>query len=575
MSPRGPPAMPLPCFPNVGAGHLAVQNGYMGMPQSFNQIAPLPLHGQSCNAPQSMNPFLLNAGLQNLKQNMNLQHGQFCPHNMPLQPNAQFCHTMSHSLNPVTGLPNGQFCAQNVIQNSTNAALQCSKHQVIPNNAAPFNIHLSAQGLVACPNQIPHVLGSQNPISTVPPQLGSGSNMTPNNVHLSNEAKQFNDQGSVQMHLSQKNMQSHGFQQSQGNNVVNGRNGMSNFNQGSPRSKNFKGYGKGNNMRFQKSHLHHMANAKEKFRPAFEKRGKEDQNNGAEKSGLANLSKKVMGECQRSLPVKYSEEEIRQWRETRKKNFPSKTNTEKKLAERNENQEVIDQDAKMRRQQLKEILAKQAELGVEVAELPASYLSELENQISKREVERRPWNKQNKFQNKYNKRNNRHGKENRWAKKQRSGGGESSPASISNKRKPSLLQKLLINDVKRDKSRLLQVFRFMLSNSFFKDWPKKPLEFPLIIVKDEGIEDGFVKENCPLHKGDAMLSGVDNIVVEKIRHQNYNHSAIDENKDGDDNDNDNDDYGKGEDKTSEYIGENGIIREKIEKSEGEEGEIID
>lgn len=130
-------------------------------------------------------------------------------------------------------------------------------------------------------------------------------------------------------------------------------------------------------------------------------------------------------------------------------------------------------------QRLKEILNKQAELGVEVAEIPGCYISDPKKQG------------RNKFEKRG--RNDKRGRNNnktdrRFNKKQRHEASSSStaPPEIPKKKPPTLLQKLLSSDMKRDKSHLLQAFRFMVMNSFFGDSSVAdgPLKFPIVVVKD-------------------------------------------------------------------------------------------
>lgn len=142
-------------------------------------------------------------------------------------------------------------------------------------------------------------------------------------------------------------------------------------------------------------------------------------------------------------------------------------------------------------------MAKQAELGFEVAEVPEHYLSDSDKPVQGRKEEGRSSAKNDKFQNRHDKRG-RHGRRDRFGKKQGLENKENSnaPNPVS-KKKPTLLQKLLSTDIKRDRSQLLQVFRFMVINSFFKDWPGKPLEFPEVIVKEDGLE-GENNENSTM-----------------------------------------------------------------------------
>ncbi|WMV11698.1 hypothetical protein MTR67_005083 [Solanum verrucosum] len=157
-------------------------------------------------------------------------------------------------------------------------------------------------------------------------------------------------------------------------------------------------------------------------------------------------------------------------------------------------------------QQLKEILAKQAELGFEVAEIPSSYLSDTEKQVDGME-QKRPLSRKERFQKRFNKKE-KFNRNDRFSKKRRFGNSDSSntcdqkgfPAGkqdvnresvtqvTKSARESTLLQKLLSSDIRRDKRRLLQVFRFMTMNSFFKDQPGKPLRFPRVLLKETGKE---------------------------------------------------------------------------------------
>nr|XP_009788230.1 PREDICTED: uncharacterized protein LOC104236072 isoform X2 [Nicotiana sylvestris] len=234
---------------------------------------------------------------------------------------------------------------------------------------------------------------------------------------------------------------------------------------------------------------------KGKFSPHSKSLEKGHHRKGEKKSFLANSVKPEM-EKKRSLLVTYSAQEIRRWREERRKNYPSKSNLEKKPTEKRAETDDSSSAAKLRRQQLKEILAKQAELGCEVAEIPSSYLSDSEKQGDGRE-QKRPLSRKERFQKKFNKRE-RFNRNDRFSKKRRFGNSDSSITRDQNAstagqvtetaREPTLLQKLLSSDIRRDKRHLLQVFRFMTMNSFFKDWPEKPLRFPQVILKETGQE---------------------------------------------------------------------------------------
>ncbi|KAF3682864.1 putative protein-like isoform X2 [Capsicum annuum] len=226
----------------------------------------------------------------------------------------------------------------------------------------------------------------------------------------------------------------------------------------------------------------------------------------AEKKNILTNSVKPEMEKKRSLLVTYSAQEIRQWREARRKNYPSKANIEKQRTGKMVESEDSSCAAKLRRRQLKEVLAKQAELGVEVAEIPSSYLSDTDKQVDLRD-QRRPLSRKERFQKRFNK-IDKFNRNDRFSKKRRFGNSNSSntrdqkgfPAGKVNvnresatkaaqiARKPTLLQKLLSSDIRRDKRRLLQVLRFMTMNSFFKNQPDKPLRFPQVLLKETGKE---------------------------------------------------------------------------------------
>lgn len=210
-------------------------------------------------------------------------------------------------------------------------------------------------------------------------------------------------------------------------------------------------------------------------------------------------------------------------------------------------------------QQLKEILAKQAELGVEVAEVPSHYLLDSEKPPG-REENNRQLPKKGRFQNKFNKRGRRN-RGDRLAKKQRLEEKDSSNVLSLNKRMPTLLQKLLSADIGRDKRRLLQVFRFMVMNSFFKDWPNKPLKFPLVMVNESWCEDDAIEEKSSAVDKDAEDDGSES-------------EDSDDNEDEDDNNVDVKIDVQGE-KVSCFVRREGSIGVGIEIPEEEEGEIID
>ncbi|KAK1374154.1 NUFIP1 domain-containing protein [Heracleum sosnowskyi] len=314
--------------------------------------------------------------------------------------------------------------------------------------------------------------------------------------------------GSVQSQQTQ-NFQPQGFNNQQGNpNNDSLNNNMANTGRNS-QSRNFERHPRQDRSQgFAKSQNHHMQNGKGKFKNPNGRGSKGYQNESSRKFGLPDPSDGTQVEKKKFPPPNYTEQEIHQWREARKRHYPSESNIEKKSKKKMAESELADTEAKLRRQQLKEVLVKQAELGCEVAEIPAHYLSDSEKQVHGAEQNHPAFNKRGRSRNRSNKRG-RH-ENDRFGKKQRPSNKD--PANMNDqsaskqmqrtrnndtitvqKREPTLLQKLLSADIRRDRSRLLQVFRFMVMNSFFKDQPEKPLMFPTVIVKETG-EDGPMEQ---------------------------------------------------------------------------------
>ncbi|CAL1386865.1 unnamed protein product [Linum trigynum] len=280
-----------------------------------------------------------------------------------------------------------------------------------------------------------------------------------------------------------------------------------------------------------------------------------------------------VGTKKRTLVVNYPEHEVKQWCELRKKNYPTKSNIDKKQALKLANSEAIEKEATLRREQLKEVLAKQAELGVEVAEVPSHYLSDSNKQATGQGDGR--WEKKKgRFQNKHDKRRerrNKRGQKNGNHATTSTHDDHSSPSGVpaANKKQPTLLEKLLSRDIKKDNQRLLQAFRFMAMNSFFKDSPGKPLSFPEVAVQEDDIGTTVVvEENAACDGKSEEVSderGVESLTVEINAGQDHGH----------------DHYNGKQEQQLEMKPTTGLTRERrnlaveIVKTEGEEGEIID
>ncbi|XP_010536302.1 PREDICTED: putative uncharacterized protein DDB_G0274405 [Tarenaya hassleriana] len=267
-----------------------------------------------------------------------------------------------------------------------------------------------------------------------------------------------------------------------------------------PENSKFRGHGQGS----QRSHFDQADNVKRKFGFYKDHKGKGQYNKMVSRPNGPDPTNSVK-ENKSSIALVYTDKEIRQWREERRKNYPTKVNVEKKLKKISSDCNV-DEEAKTRSQQLKEILAKQAELGVEVAEVPSYYFSNTSEEVSKDKVDNGQFvrsqqvhnrhDRKGRFQSRNGKR--RHGENDKFSKKPRFQDRNSAKESFVNTRKPTLLEKLLSADVRRDKHRLLQVFRFMVMNEFFKELPEQPLKLPLVLVEDHTGRDssGLCKDTA-------------------------------------------------------------------------------
>uniref|UniRef100_A0A5B7AD80 FMR1-interacting protein 1 conserved domain-containing protein n=1 Tax=Davidia involucrata TaxID=16924 RepID=A0A5B7AD80_DAVIN len=507
---------PSPCFMNA-PNHLPLQNG---VPLLGVMSHPGQCHGVFSH--QNLNP-ISTFPVQSMNgMNPSQPSGQLFAHNSTNLP---------QYFNQNAGLPNGQFCLQNPMQN-LNQFVQMH----LPNYAQGVPC-----GLPPYPNQIPQVMGLQNPNIFANPQFGliqpngamqpgnqyqhkfvsstTDANALKKTPHSITQQLQGNSSsplafGSVQPQQTKNNFLPPVFIKSQGNPGKDSGNNNLKTNWRNSQNRNFTRNPKrdASHRGFPNSQFHHMQNAKGKFGFHHEHGGKGYNNDGARKSGVGKSSNQTRVEQRRPLCLNYTAQEIQQWREERRKNYPSKANMEKKLTE----SEVTDRDAKLRRQQLQEILAKQAELGCEVAEIPSYYLSDSEKLVNRREGNKREFTKKERFHDKFNKRGrfhqndrfskkqrladhdscNVHDQNDQFSKKQRSADNDSSTRPTLCKREPTLFQKLLSADIRREKSHLLQVFRFIVMNSFFKDWSKNPLRFASVKlkVKETGCDDEVVEE---------------------------------------------------------------------------------
>jgi hypothetical protein len=170
-------------------------------------------------------------------------------------------------------------------------------------------------------------------------------------------------------------------------------------------------------------------------------------------------------------------------------------------------------DAALNVQELKEILAKQQELGFELPELPPGYLSETENRGDERKSKWKTQHRDSRFGNRNSNSNTKRPKFERgdsqsqrpkvWNNTHRGDG------VVPKSRESTLLQKLLSSDIRRDRHRLLHTFKFMAMNNFFKEWPDKPLEFPSVKVNHVEISNDATADGLDEMQNAEMIEDGD------------------------------------------------------------------
>ncbi|KAL5707766.1 hypothetical protein ACHQM5_018628 [Ranunculus cassubicifolius] len=486
-----------PHFANATSNQqVPMQNMQMGFPQPqfFPQNTMPQCHGHHHSNPQNLimpqpNPqFFMN----NRPQITNMPFGQFNLQNLP-----------PHQ-NQINGFPHGQFPQQHL------GFPQVNQFNIPPFMPHPFGcVNQGAQNVGFQMNPQSGIMNPQGQNMFVPSTMGQNALQVSSMNGQNTQGNSLNG-GHTQFPQIQNGMQSGVVGQLQGNNAKDNGSNIPNTNQTNP---NPQGNDSTRNPRFQKPGNHPMTNTKGNFR-SFKGKGPNDK--GPRNPLLAKCTKQetsIESPSPRTIPLNYSEDEIQKWRAERRKNHPSRPNSEKTQSE------IIANDAQKRRQELKQILAKQAELGVEVAEIPKDYL--LDDQSEQKEAS----NGNGKSKKRGGRRQKHDRSKNRFNKKQKTANNNDSsypkPQMIS-KKKPSLLEKLLSGDIKRDKSHLLQAFRFMVLNNFFGEYPKKPLEFPLVKVKDMNAPppQGEGNGDVSTIKKTEMVDDDENgeVVCEEVKH---------------------------------------------------------
>ncbi|KAL9422516.1 hypothetical protein AB3S75_034732 [Citrus x aurantiifolia] len=557
-------------------------NAFANQTQSNSSTSTLPQMAFRPNMLQNSVPMQPQTGIMNPQVPFPLSNSNM-PATAPLMNQNNFMNASNPLLIAQSnhlGLPQlGHMFPVNV--NFGNMPLNVSQGQIFGPNLSnlpqQFNQNMGFSNGQMCLQSVNQLLSMQmsNPCLFGNPQFGLVNQNQQNFVQPIKDVSGNNTLKSCSSEPRQgRNLQPSAFMRSQRNFVQNGQGSISKSNSKKVSGKNFiKNRTKEFSQGLQKSHFHQTHNGKRKFGFHNDQKPKGHGNGKATKFGLANQMNQPQEKKRKSLALTYTEQEVKQWCEERRKNYPTKANINKKLTEKQSNSDVIDKEAKMRREQLKEILAKQAELGVEVAEIPSYYLLDSKKQVRGRVENTMPLNKRGRFQNNYDKRG-RYKRKDQFSKEQKLADKDSSNTSSFNKKKPTLLQKLLSADVKRDKSHLLQTFRFMAINSFFKDWPEKPLNFPLVMVKDGGAA-GEVVEEKSLLLGEEDSEGKGRRMVEHFEHDE-NRERMHHNIQGfeDENDDEEEDNDNGE-QMKVYIAGKGNTNDEHVRLEEEEGEIID
>ncbi|KAK1432200.1 hypothetical protein QVD17_09093 [Tagetes erecta] len=493
--PNNMPVVGPPCFMNFPGQPFALPNITGQFPNGIGGFIPQ----------QNFNPFPVNQF--NLAQQ---QQGQFGAYQQNV------------------GVPSEQALVQNTIQNIYQLLqLQNSNFTQCPPGSFPM-----------FQNQFVNVMNPQNPGFPVNQQFGISSangsvqhaNHGPPNMGQQIQGNPFVASGSVQAQQPQNlnaslinfqfpqgmGPQNHNCMTNQMFGMANSNDLMQNVDQGPPgfednktnaptnvngglaesQSKNFTGY-KTNDASHKgsKSYKH----VEQKFGIYKGNMGKADSDRilavGTASRNSTDFEKKVPS-------LNYTKQEVKEWCEARKKNYPTNETILKKHKKEQTLSDVTNLEAIKRRQQLKEILAKQAELGCEVADIPPSYFSGLEKQNPiEKSYERQHKYKRGKF---HNKRGTSFQDGDYITKRARPRHQKTNHQPNPNKREPSLLQKLLTRDIKRDKTHLLQVLRFITANSFLTG---DSLKFPSVIVRETNVDIPSEETTCSVIKVEEEEEG--------------------------------------------------------------------
>uniref|UniRef100_A0A2P2IQ73 FMR1-interacting protein 1 conserved domain-containing protein n=1 Tax=Rhizophora mucronata TaxID=61149 RepID=A0A2P2IQ73_RHIMU len=498
-----------------------------GMSTAHNQQPLLtnPSLGNSCNPMQNLMTMQSQVGIFNHQVPVPFNNSSTLLSNRQTMPAMPFLMTQQPTFTSTPnnmGLPQmGQYhmglSAQNHVNNLNAVSMfvnQVNPCQVLGQTFAP-NIPNFPQQLAqnmgfpnsqvnpVLPIQMPNhsqsglqTVAAQNPNFFANPLVGVGQQVYPSEKNfvlpssgrtelkpLPTPTQQV--QAQVQWNSSTQNSQCSALNRQQGKNIQNGSlNSNGKVFRGKDLKRNLKR--ESSKLGYQRSQFNHAKSKKRRSNLSHENKQQGRGHQDATKFIFSKPMDQASDNKRMSLALSYTEQEIKKWREERRKNYPSKANIEKKQTAKLAGSDVIDRDAKSRREELREILAKQAELGVEVAEIPSYYLSDFQKQANRGENSRTPQTKKGRFQN-------RHAKRGRYNRKNQSAEQQTLIEKDFLKRNPTLLQKLLSADIRRDKRRLLQVFRFMVVNSFLKDWPEKPLKFPLVVLQEDEFENEVVE----------------------------------------------------------------------------------
>lgn len=251
---------------------------------------------------------------------------------------------------------------------------------------------------------------------------------------------------------------------------------------------------------------------------SFEASGKIVKEHKVTEHGKVDIQATYRGRKALALRSMEDKEDIKRWREERKRSYPTSANILRKAEDRKRMEaegEFLDEESEKRRQRIREVIARQKQLGYQVPEIPSHYFRTRYDRRPKKMVreavanategktefvERRnlagikrtaddmetlhdratrvedpkndsqnmePINDDNGYHRKGHARKGHQSKFMSWHECQKH--HENYDNQMARPRSPTLLSKLLHNDIQKESSYLLQCCRFIVNNAFLQD----------------------------------------------------------------------------------------------------------